>query len=1372
MKLNKKYAVAVILQIIATCLLLAYNPPAGGESATSLLSTEVLGGGTSAAGAALGTSRPGENVVNPALGADEQRITLDASYAALFGTGSDKGLGHIVNLGGIMPTRWAVLTGSLNFLSSPFETFPLGTAGSLNAAISKELTDKISVGTGISATVGTGWGVTGELGILYKFDTFGYLKNARLGASITGIGKPFTPNVEGIKDGSSTGYPSMFTPHVGFSAMLLDAKDVKIGASSDFSFPTCQNFAFNAGVEALFKDILTIRTGWNFNLMESIKSRQSYIPSVGIGVNLKINSKDKNSFLARNGWGNSDITPTASVKPIYKDIYAAGAGVNVRLGVVDTKAPDIAINYPAPVYISPNNDGTQDTLEFKVSITDQRYVVAWAFVIEDASGKTVRTIANKETRTEMQNIKSFWTLLTKVKQGIALPDTLRWDGIMDSGDIAPDGTYSFYVTAQDDNANKATSDKYTVYVDNTAPVVTATPPSGANAMIFSPDGDGNKDTFKIAQTGSVEDLWTAVITNTAGMVARTIETKNGSPADFAWDGKNDASAIVPDGVYAYKISAKDRAGNTAEAGINNIILDTEKPSINISIDINAFSPNNDTIRDTVNMTPSVPVLNGLIGWNVAIFNKAGTTVRTYSGATAPKPIAFDGKDSSGKILAEGDYQAEISAKYINGYAPVAKSPLFNLDITAPEANTRASGSIFSPVGDGKLDTVTFAQTTSAETSWTGQIFALDSSGNPAAKAIKTIQFGSTPDVSLVWDGRDDTGKLANDGKYAYRLTSTDHAGNTGYSNLAIVELNTEKADLILQQNLAAFSPNGDGVKDTIVFTPIIKAATAVSKYSLIIKNAAGTAVKTIGGTGKVPATISWNGIADPADGSSTGEHSPDGIYNAALEVTLVNQQVSRSQAPDFEIDTKFPTVEISAPYVLISPNGDGNRDTLPVTQKSSTESQWNGTITNDKKAVVKTYSWNGNAESFVWDTTDDSGNKVPDGAYTYAVSSEDKAGNQTSQHLAGIIVDARTPKAYITAELASFSPNGDGIKDTQKISIVTNVSDGLGSWSVAIKREGASSGTSSAAKLWNSTGSNANGSAGIVSGASLPATINWDGKDSSGNFVQGKYFAELTLTYVKGDVITVATPSFLVNAKPPVLGVHLAPKYFSPDNDGIEDELFISLAADSASAFTEWSFEIHEPAGTTGNVFWKTGGTGKITEQIIWDGRSMKGELVQAATDYPFIFTVKDDVGMTSVVRGYIPIDVMVIRDGNKLKIAVPSIIFRENEADFVGLPTDVVDKNTQVLKRIAEILNKFKDYKIQVEGHANNVTGTQKEEDSELLPLSQKRAEAVRDFLVANGVSYDRLTTIGMGGTRPVVARTDHDNWWKNRRVEFILIK
>ena len=1366
MKLRLKYVSGIILLTAVTSLSFAFNPPAGGDESNSLLSPELMGGSESAAGGPFGSALPGELSVNPALSAGEQRIILDASYAALIGSGSDSGLGHVVNVGGVYPTRFAVFGGSANFLTTPFDSLALGTSGTIRASVSKDLTDKLYVGTGLAASVGTGWGFSGDLGALYKIGNLGFMRDARVGASLTGIGRTFTPDTNGVKGGTATGYPSMFTPRAGLAGTLLTAKDVKLGATADLSAPTFQNLALTTAVEALFKDVLAVKAGWNFNMLESVKSSQTYIPSVGVGMNLKLDSKKSDSFLARNGWGQSDITPTFAIKPFYKNIYAVGAGVNMHLGVTDNDPPTITVDYPHPVYISPNNDGVQDNLEFKVHISDKRYVVAWAFVVTDSNGKTVRTIANKEARPEMQDYKSAWKLLTRVKESIALPENLRWDGTTDSGDTAPDGTYTFVVTAEDDNGNKASTEKFTVYVDNTAPVVTATPPSGANAMIFSPDGDGNKDTFKIAQTGSNEDLWTALVTNSAGAAVRTVETKNAAPADFVWDGKTDTSAIAPDGVYAYKISAKDRAGNTASARIDNIILDTEKPAVNVTIDIKAFSPNGDGIKDTVTLTPSVPILTGLIGWDIAVNSRSGTTVRTYAGTDAPKAIAFDGKSSDGKTIAEGDYQAVISARYINGYAPVAKSPYFTLDVTPPEAATKASLSIFSPVGDGKLDTVTFTQTASTEQSWTAQIFALGSDGNASGKAIKTVQFGATPDTTFVWDGRDDSGKLASDGRYGFRLASTDRAGNTGYSNIAAVELNTEKADLILQQNLSAFSPNGDGVKDTIAFTPVIKAATAVSKYSLTIKNAAGAVVKTISGNGKVPAAINWNGIADPADGSATGERCPDGAYNAALEVTLVNQQTSRSQAPDFTIDTKYPAIEISAPYTVFSPNGDSVRDTLPVAQKSSNEDLWTASIVSDKKTVVKMFTWNGEAKDFAWDATDDSGNPVADGTYSYSITSEDKAGNKTVQKIDGIVVDARIPKAYITAELAAFSPNGDGIKDTQKLAIVTNVSDGLASWSVTIKQEGAVSGAA-AAKSWSSSDAAAS-----TKTAALPAAINWDGKDSTGTVVSGKFFATLTLSWVKGDTVTVSTPSFLVNPKAPVLGVKLTPKYFSPDNDGIDDELFINLSAQSLSNFTDWSFEIREPEGMAGNVFWKTGGTGKITDRIIWDGRSLKGELVQAATDYPFTFTVKDDVGMTSVVRGYIPVDVMVIRDGDKFKIAVPSIIFRENKADFIGLPTETVDKNTQVLKRIAEILNKFKEYKVEIEGHANNVTGTQKEEDTELIPLSQSRAAAIKDFLVANGVAADRLTTVGMGGTKPVVQRSDHDNWWKNRRVEFILIK
>ncbi|MBN2812410.1 MAG: hypothetical protein JXP39_11010, partial [Spirochaetales bacterium] len=91
MNLKKRAGIALILAVLNASVF-AYNPPAVGESASAFLSPDQLGGSSSAAGSGLGAVLPGELAANPALGAGEQRIILDASYGALFGTENDTGL--------------------------------------------------------------------------------------------------------------------------------------------------------------------------------------------------------------------------------------------------------------------------------------------------------------------------------------------------------------------------------------------------------------------------------------------------------------------------------------------------------------------------------------------------------------------------------------------------------------------------------------------------------------------------------------------------------------------------------------------------------------------------------------------------------------------------------------------------------------------------------------------------------------------------------------------------------------------------------------------------------------------------------------------------------------------------------------------------------------------------------------------------------------------------------------------------------------------------------------------------------------------------------------------------------------------------------
>jgi outer membrane protein OmpA-like peptidoglycan-associated protein len=247
------------------------------------------------------------------------------------------------------------------------------------------------------------------------------------------------------------------------------------------------------------------------------------------------------------------------------------------------------------------------------------------------------------------------------------------------------------------------------------------------------------------------------------------------------------------------------------------------------------------------------------------------------------------------------------------------------------------------------------------------------------------------------------------------------------------------------------------------------------------------------------------------------------------------------------------------------------------------------------------------------------------------------------------------------------------------------------------------------------------------------------------------------------------------------LDVSFEPVLFSPDGDGENDQLSILLGVRGGQAVS-WTFDILQPevSGSTA-VFKHFGGEGVPLARQNWDGRSDQQELVQSATDYPYVFTVTEAGGKVSEpVTGKIQVDVLVTRtrDG-RLQIQVPSIVFRSNEADFENLPAATIRNNERVVQRIAAILNKFPDYKVQVEGHANPVSapGTaartaEEAKENASGTVSEQRAQVISRMLVAAGVDGSRLSATGKGISSPLVNYNDRANWWQNRRVEFYLQK
>ncbi len=239
--------------------------------------------------------------------------------------------------------------------------------------------------------------------------------------------------------------------------------------------------------------------------------------------------------------------------------------------------------------------------------------------------------------------------------------------------------------------------------------------------------------------------------------------------------------------------------------------------------------------------------------------------------------------------------------------------------------------------------------------------------------------------------------------------------------------------------------------------------------------------------------------------------------------------------------------------------------------------------------------------------------------------------------------------------------------------------------------------------------------------------------------------------------------------------LEITPDRFSPDGDGEQDTLYVHVKSGNDEAVAAWTLRIYDPRE---NLFYNETGTGAPPQPIDWNGRSGKGELVSSASTYTVELTLIDVLGRSVRRRGEVLVDILLIRERGKLKIRIPNITFPPNSADFSLLSKEeVIEKNREVLQRLTEIFARFPEYSIVIEGHANmehyeDSERARREQEQDLIPLSLKRAQAVKEVLISLGMDPDRLSTVGLGAKYPLVPFSDEQNRWKNRRVEFILEK
>ncbi len=102
----------------------------------------------------------------------------------------------------------------------------------------------------------------------------------------------------------------------------------------------------------------------------------------------------------------------------------------------------------------------------------------------------------------------------------------------------------------------------------------------------------------------------------------------------------------------------------------------------------------------------------------------------------------------------------------------------------------------------------------------------------------------------------------------------------------------------------------------------------------------------------------------------------------------------------------------------------------------------------------------------------------------------------------------------------------------------------------------------------------------------------------------------------------------------------------------------------------------------------------------------------------------------------------------------------------FETASASLLDKSKSELQSLTDLLQKNPKIKIRISGHTDNIGS-----DDDNLILSQKRAAEVVAYLIKKGIDPSRLSSEGLGETRPIASNDTEEGRANNRRTTFQII-
>ncbi len=152
---------------------------------------------------------------------------------------------------------------------------------------------------------------------------------------------------------------------------------------------------------------------------------------------------------------------------------------------------------------------------------------------------------------------------------------------------------------------------------------------------------------------------------------------------------------------------------------------------------------------------------------------------------------------------------------------------------------------------------------------------------------------------------------------------------------------------------------------------------------------------------------------------------------------------------------------------------------------------------------------------------------------------------------------------------------------------------------------------------------------------------------------------------------------------------------------------------------------------------------------------------------YPIYMTVKKAGYMQAKVKSFDIIPDSITVNDSLAMMLLNKLLAQWKSIHFEYGKYEIQPESYEMLDKVYNVLNKYNTLKIEIAAHTDDIgtTGFNKE-------LSDKRANAVMQYLINKGIDRGRLVPKGYGKSKPLVKGNTEEARKENRRVEFIVIE